>query len=283
MIKTFNSSKKMYYSKTNSKEAEQFPNIMNKEDTKELSSIISSLNSTSSQKENIGLNLQYRQVKLPMSIYESLKQRKKNTQKILEEEKKDQNIIDTLSLYEDNKSTEEQYKRGKMLESENLDKKIKKLNSEENELLLEAENFKNNANTLNQKIKSINDDKDKICNNIMMNELEQKNNNDKIMELQTKIETKIRSNENHKNFEKYLEEQKKIKEKQNYIKTKLCYKCKQQPRIYYYSLCNHLVLCRNCYSNNNNNNNIICPICSKVSELIIKVNLRKSDTSEYII
>lgn len=275
----------MYYSKTNSKEAEQFPNIMNKEDTKELSSIISSLNSTSSQKENIGLNLQYRQVKLPMSIYESLKQRKKNTQKILEEEKKDQNIIDILSLYEDNKSTEEQYKRGKMLESENLDKKIKKLNSEENELLLEAENFKNNANTLNQKIKSINDDKDKICNNIMMNELEQKNNNDKIMELQTKIETKIRSNENHKNFEKYLEEQKKIKEKQNYIKTKLCYKCKQQPRIYYYSLCNHLVLCRNCYSNNNNNNgnNIICPICSEVSELIIKVNLRKSDTSEYII
>ena len=275
----------MYYSKTNSKEAEQFPNIMNKEDTKELSSIISSLNSTSSQKENIGLNLQYRQVKLPMSIYESLKQRKKNTQKILEEEKKDQNIIDTLSLYEDNKSTEEQYKRGKMLENENLDKKIKKLNSEENELLLEAENFKNNANTLNQKIKSINDDKDKICNNIMMNELEQKNNNDKIMELQTKIETKIRSNENHKNFEKYLEEQKKIKEKQNYIKTKLCYKCKQQPRIYYYSLCNHLVLCRNCYSNNNNNNgnNIICPICSEVSELIIKVNLRKSDTSEYII
>lgn len=275
----------MYYSKTNSKEAEQFPNIMNKEDTKELSSIISSLNSTSSQKENIGLNLQYRQVKLPMSIYESLKQRKKNTQKILEEEKKDQNIIDILSLYEDNKSTEEQYKRGKMLENENLDKKIKKLNSEENELLLEAENFKNNANTLNQKIKSINDDKDKICNNIMMNELEQKNNNDKIMELQTKIETKIRSNENHKNFEKYLEEQKKIKEKQNYIKTKLCYKCKQQPRIYYYSLCNHLVLCRNCYSNNNNNNgnNIICPICSEVSELIIKVNLRKSDTSEYII
>jgi hypothetical protein len=274
----------MYYSKTNSKEAEQFPNIMNKEDTKELSSIISSLNSTSSQKENIGLNLQYRQVKLPMSIYESLKQRKKNTQKILEEEKKDQNIIDILSLYEDNKSTEEQYKRGKMLESENLDKKIKKLNSEENELLLEAENFKNNANTLNQKIKAINDDKDKICNNIMMNELEQKNNNDKIMELQTKIETKIRSNENHKNFEKYLEEQKKIKEKQNYIKTKLCYKCKQQPRIYYYSLCNHLVLCRNCYSNNNNNgNNIICPICSEVSELIIKVNLRKSDTSEYII
>ena len=275
----------MYYSKTNSKEAEQFPNIMNKEDTKELSSIISSLNSTSSQKENIGLNLQYRQVKLPMSIYESLKQRKKNTQKILEEEKKDQNIIDILSLYEGNKSTEEQYKRGKMLESENLDKKIKKLNSEENELLLEAENFKNNANTLNQKIKSINDDKDKICNNIMMNELEQKNNNDKIMELQAKIETKIRSNENHKNFEKYLEEQKKIKEKQNYIKTKLCYKCKQQPRIYYYSLCNHLVLCRNCYSNNNNNNgnNIICPICSEVSELIIKVNLRKSDTSEYII
>ena len=275
----------MYYSKTNSKEAEQFPNIMNKEDTKELSSIISSLNSTSSQKENIGLNLQYRQVKLPMSIYESLKQRKKNTQKILEEEKKDQNIIDILSLYEDNKSTEEQYKRGKMLENENLDKKIKKLNSEENELLLEAENFKNNANTLNQKIKAINDDKDKICNNIMMNELEQKNNNDKIMELQTKIETKIRSNENHKNFEKYLEEQKKIKEKQNYIRTKLCYECKQQPRIYYYSLCNHLVLCRNCYSNNNNNNgnNIICPICSEVSELIIKVNLRKSDTSEYII
>ena len=273
----------MYYSKTNSKEAEQFPNIMNKEDTKELSSIISSLNSTSSQKENIGLNLQYRQVKLPMSIYESLKQRKKNTHKILEEEKKDQNIIDILSLYEDNKSTEEQYKRGKMLENENLDKKIKKLNSEENELLLEAENFKNNANTLNQKIKSINDDKDKICNNIMMNELEQKNNNDKIIELQAKIEIKIRNNENHKNFEKYLEEQKKIKEKQNYIKTKLCYKCKQQPRIYYYSLCNHLVLCRNCYSNNNNNNNIICPICSKVSELIIKVNLRKSDTSEYII
>ena len=59
----------MYYSKTNSKEAEQFRNIMNKEDTKELSSIISSLNSTSSQKENIGLNLQYRQVKLTMSIY----------------------------------------------------------------------------------------------------------------------------------------------------------------------------------------------------------------------
>ena len=118
----------MYYSNNRIKEEEKFPNIMTKEDTKELSSIINLLNSKSNPDEKIGLNLQYRQVKLPKNIYILLKERKKNSQNYLEKEKKDANIKSIIAQYEENKSIEEQYIRGKKFEIDSLDKKIKKLN-----------------------------------------------------------------------------------------------------------------------------------------------------------
>ena len=55
----------MYYSIGKSKEAEQYPRIISKEEIKELSSIIKLFNSSSVQNEKIGLNLQYYQVKPP--------------------------------------------------------------------------------------------------------------------------------------------------------------------------------------------------------------------------
>jgi hypothetical protein len=81
----------MYHSLGKSKEDEQFPYIMSKEDTKELSSIINLLNASSPENEKIGLNLQYRQVKIPQTIYNQLNQRKLNCKNYLENEEKDIN------------------------------------------------------------------------------------------------------------------------------------------------------------------------------------------------
>ena len=156
----------MKYSNKRIKEEENFPNIMSKEDTKELSSIINLLNSKSDPNEKIGLNLQYRQVKLPKNIFLSIKERKKICQQYLEKEKKDPNIRSIIKQYEDNKSIEEQYIRGKEYEIDTLDKNIKKLQKEENELLQEVNNFKNKLDNISEKINSTKREKDIIKSNI---------------------------------------------------------------------------------------------------------------------
>ena len=74
----------MNFSNKRTKEEENFPNIMTKEDTKELSNIINLLNSkTDNPDEKIGLNLQYRLIKIPENIYNKIKERNSNSKNYL--------------------------------------------------------------------------------------------------------------------------------------------------------------------------------------------------------
>ena len=246
----------MYYSNNRIKEEEKFPNIMTKEDTKELSSIINLLNSKSNPDEKIGLNLQYRQVKLPKNIYILLKERKKNSQNYLEKEKKDANIKSIIAQYEENKSIEEQYIRGKKFEIDSLDKKIKKLNLEEIELSQEVNNF-----------------------NIKASELEEKNMKNRISELEEKNRINYNKIKKLNELKTYLKEKKQVNEDEINIKKMLCYECKNQPRIYYYAKCQHLALCENCYAKMKQNSK--CPICNENNELVVKVYLENTN-DEYI-
>ena len=265
----------MYHSLGKSKEDEQFPYIMSKEDTKELSSIINLLNASSPENEKIGLNLQYRQVKLPQTIYNQLNQRKLNCKNYLENEEKDINNVNILDLYEENKSAEEQFIRGKIFEIENLDKKIKKLNSEETQLQQEIDNGRINLQNLSKELNTIKEENEKIKNFIKSNATEEKNMQNKIMELQEHNNKQIKKLNNLKNVEEFAKEKKRIKEEEIKIKKMLCYKCKSQPRIVYYSKCKHLALCKNCIAKMENEAK--CPICSEVSELIIKVKFENYD------
>lgn len=269
----------MYYSNGKSKEAELYPNIMKKEDTKELSSIINLLNSTSSPNEKIGLNLQYRQVKLPQKIINDLKERKTRAQKYLENEKKDENNINIIALYEENKSKEEQYKRDKLIENNNLEKNIKKLNSEENNLMQEIENIQNNLKNLSQKINIIKSEKERIQNSIRKFKLDEIKISENFAETKEKNNKKLKELEKLKNVENIMKEKKNIKEEELIIKKFLCYKCKVQPRIFYYSSCEHLALCKNCYVHTEHPK---CPICLRENnQFIIKVILEKTN-NDYI-
>ena len=269
----------MYYSNNRIKEEEKFPNIMTKEDTKELSSIINLLNSKSNPDEKIGLNLQYRQVKLPKNIYILLKERKKNSQNYLEKEKKDANIKSIIAQYEENKSIEEQYIRGKKFEIDSLDKKIKKLNLEEIELSQEVNNFNNKLDNLAEKMKSTQMERDKIKNIIKASELEEKNMKNKISELEEKNRINYNKIKKLNELKTYLKEKKQVNEDEINIKKMLCYECKNQPRIYYYAKCQHLALCENCYAKMKQNSK--CPICNENNELVVKVYLENTN-DEYI-
>ena len=267
----------MYYSLGKSKESEQYPRIMSKEDTKELSSIINLLNSSSAENEKIGLNLQYRQVKIPQTIYNALNQRRLNCKNYLENEKKDKNNNDIIDLYEENKSAEENFIRSKMFEIENLEKKIKKLNSEEAQLIQEIDNGKNNLKNLSQKLNLIQNENEKIKNFIKSNESEEKNMQIKIKEIQEQNIKQKEKLENLKNVEKYTKEKQRIKEEESKIKKMLCYKCKSQPRIVYYSVCEHLALCKNCHAEAGYN--LKCPICKLDNEFVFNVDLGKNDNN----
>ena len=62
----------MKYGKDKQKDNEEFPKVMNREDTKELVSIIENINSQAEPNAKIGLNLQYRQVKIPSNTFFAL-------------------------------------------------------------------------------------------------------------------------------------------------------------------------------------------------------------------
>ena len=268
----------MYYSNGKQKEAEEFPKIMSKEDTKELSSIINLLNTSSAQNEKIGLNLQYRQVKLPQNIYNSLKERKLKALNYLDKDTKNEYNVGVTSLYEENKSTEEQYIRSKIFEIENLERKIKKLKSEEAKLNQECDNVRKSLIISDQDLIKIKEEKNQINNYINKSKNEENETEKKIKEIQELNKKKMQKKENLKNIEKYRKEKNRIKEDESKIKKLLCLECNAQPRHYYYTKCQHLALCKNCY--NKKDNNSICPICKQSSELVIKVLIEK-DNNDY--
>ena len=260
----------MYYSSTRAKELEKFPNIMPKEDLKELSSIINLLNSTANPDEKIGLNLQYRQLKVPEKTLLLIEEKIKNANRYLKNEIKDENIQRINRTYEDNKSKEEIFIRNKEIEKDNLDKTIKKLNLEEVGLSQEYENINNRLYNLDENMNAIRKDNEKIKNSIKSMENERKNLENKISELE--VQNKINYDKKKKlnELNAYLKEQKELKEEEENIKEMLCYKCKSQPRIYYYSECKHLALCKDCFETIEKNT---CPICKNNNELVMKVLL----------
>ena len=248
------------------KEKEQFPKVMTKEDTKELLSIIESLNSKLSPEDKIGFNLQYRQVKIPNNVLQELKKRKAESVKAIDKEKMDE----VLFLYEKNKSEDEQIKRAKLIEIENLDKTLKRLNTEEAELIRENENIKFNKNNLQQRT---NDMKNLI--NRRKKEYDKKVEElEKMKELSKELDSihqeKSKINKDWEEFEIYIKKREKIQKAENDLKSKLCILCFEQIRMIYYSFCGHLSLCKKCYSKTNKYEKK-CPICFEKSELVVKI------------
>ena len=255
-----------YGGKEKQKDNEQFPKIMTREDTQELISLIETLNRNAEPKDKIGLNLQYRQVKIPANIYNSLKNRKNESLKLLEKEK-----IDSIqSTYEDNKSKEEQFNRGKLLEIENINKKLKKLNAEEAELARDYDSIMNNINRIKYKTYILRSEKEESYKFIVKNENEEKKLKEELNNLQSKYDEKIKKQQIYKDLDEYIERNNKIKNDENKLKELLCYKCKKKLRKIYYSGCKHLALCKECYSTDKMYEKK-CPICFKISELVIKI------------
>ena len=255
-----------YSNREKQKDNEQFPKIMTKEDTKELISLVETLNKNAEPKDKIGLNLQYRQVKIPSDIYHSLKNRKNDSLKSLEKEK----IEKIESLYEENKSKEEQFNRRMQLEIEKYDKKLKKLNAEEAELGLDYDGIMTNIAHIRNDTEKLRNEKEESYNFILKNENEEKKLKEELEKLQKNYEEKILKQQIFKDFDEYIERNNKIINEEKKVKELLCFKCKMKLRKIYYSGCKHLALCKECYSNNKKYEKK-CPICSQISELVIKI------------
>ena len=256
----------MNYSKEKIKDKEQFPKIMTKEDTKELISVIDSLNSKLSPEDHIGFNLQFRQVKIPINVLQELKNRKIESMKTMGEEE----INETNIIYEKYKSEDEKIRRVKLIEFENLDKSIKKLNTEEIELFRENENKRANINKL----------KDRV--NIMRSQLitRKEEYNKKYKELQNLVEyskelesilqKKMKVSQDWYKFENFVKKREKINKSEYDLKKKLCFLCHEEIKMIFYTGCGHLALCKKCYSQTHKYEKK-CPICFVKSELVVKI------------
>ena len=71
-------------------------------------------------------------------------------------------------------------------------------------------------------------------------------------------------------LEKYVKEKIRIEKKEDELKKNLCHLCKLNRRMVYYSKCEHLALCKPCYSKHEKYQKK-CPICYQFSELVIKI------------
>lgn len=256
----------MNYGKDKQKENEDFPKVMTKEDTKELISIIETINSQADPKDKIGLNLQYRQLKLPSNVYFALKNRKNMQLKNTDKEKEEK----ILSEYEKNKSLEEQYNRRQLLEIEHLNKILKKLNQEEVEMSREFDNITNNITNLKNKTEILRNEKDKNINSVLEKEIEVRQCAEELERLKNECEFQLNEHEKMKEYEKLVEEKEKLNKDEENIKKILCHNCHTKKRVIYYTGCKHLSLCKKCYSEHKEFEKR-CPICHKISELVVKI------------
>ena len=256
----------MNYGKDKQKENEEFPKVMTKEDTKELISIVETLNRGKDPKDKIGLNLQYRQIKLPSNVYFSLKNRKNKKLNNSDKEKED-NI---LFIYKQNKSEEEQFNRRQLLEIENLNKKLKYLNQEEIEMSREYENITNNIISLRSKIDNLRNEKERTSHFVLEKEIELRSYTNTFEQLRNEYEMKLNEHEQLKEYEKYIEGKEEYIKDEEKVKKILCHYCHNKKRIIYYTGCKHLSLCKKCYSEHKEFEKR-CPICYKISELVVKI------------
>ena len=256
----------MNYLKDKIKENEQFPKVITKEDTKELISIIESLNSKLSPQDKIGFNLQYRQVKLPSNVFQELKKRKSESMKIIDKEK-----VDKINLlYEKNKSKDEQINRAKLLEIENLEKNLKKLNREEADILRECENSTLNLSNLRTKTNNMRYELRERNKEYDKKESEYNNDNTQFNETEKYYQEILNKREEKSVLENYRKKKFKVEKEEKELKRMLCHACQGEKKMIYYSACRHLSLCKKCYSKYNKYEKN-CPICNKISELILKI------------
>lgn len=264
----------MSYPKDTQYENDQFPTILSKEDTRELLSIIETINSNEDQKNKIGLNLQFRQLRIPEKILQSLIDRKNEVKNL---KTKDKEIIEKiLNIYDDNKNNVEIYEREKNFDIERMDKEIKQYNMEESELDSEIEktikkikDVKDNTN----EIRYENDNRNKY---IMKNEIEVKTMEENIDILNKEYDAKLNKSEAWKELKNYIKNKEKINTEEKAVKNLFCVICKREKRKIYYLGCQHLALCKKCYSENKKYEKK-CPICSKISELVVRLDeIKKS-------
>lgn len=253
----------MSYSRERKKESEQFPKVMTKEDTRELLSIIESLNSKLDQEDKIGINLQYRMIKLSSFVLNNLKERKIESSRNKEKEKEKEEKI--LNIYENNKSEEEQFIRRQSLELEKLNKKLKQLKAEEEDIDNETEKMNNNIDNFKKKINNLRNEEDKINNTIVQKEIEAKKYEAQLINVEKEYDENRDCLEKWEEFERYIDKKARINNEEEKTKKMLCCKCNKNIKTIYYSKCQHLSLCKKCqYSQR-------CPLCSKNSEFIVIV------------
>ena len=152
-----------------------------------------------------------------------------------------------------------------------------KLKLEEAKLNQESENARNSLINSNAELENVKEEKNRIQNYINNNKTEGKKLEEKIAEIQEINIKKMKKKENLKSLERYRNERNRAKEDDYQIKKLLCVKCNEHPRDYFYTKCQHLALCKNCYIKANNSE---CPICKQKSELVMKV-LIKRDNNDY--
>lgn len=259
----------MYHSKDSQYQNEQFPTIMSKEETRELLSIIEEINSNEDQNNKIGLNLQFRHLRIPEKILQSLVDRKNHVKQSKTKEKENTDNIN--NIYEDNKNNIEYYEREKYFDIEKMDKEIKKYNIEESELDSEIEKKNLNINNLKSKTNIIRYENDKRNNFIMKNEIEVKQMEEYIENLNNVYDEKLNKSEAWKEFKNYIKKKDEINNEEKIIKNMFCVMCKGEKRKIYYLGCQHLALCKKCYGSNKKYEKK-CPICFKISELVVRLD-----------
>ena len=259
----------MFHSKDNQYQNEQFPTIMSKEDTRDLLSIIETINSNEDQNTKIGLNLQFRHLRIPEKILKSLIDRKNEVKNIKSKEK--ENNANILNIYEENKNNEEDYEREKSFDIERMDKEIKQYNIEEAELDSEIEKIVQNISDLKNKTNIIRYENDKRNKFIMKNEIEVKKMEELIDNLNKEYDEKLNKSEAWKEFKNFIKKKEEINNEEKTIKNMFCVICKGEKRKIYYLGCQHLVLCKKCYGANKKYEKK-CPICSKISELVVRLD-----------
>ena len=259
----------MFHSKDGQYQNDQFPTIMSKDDTRELLSIIETINSNEDQTNKIGLNLQFRHLRIPEKILQSLIDRKNEVKSIKTKEK--ENSENILNIYEDNKNMVEDYEREKYFDIERMDKEIKQYNKEEGELDREMEQIIKDISDLKAKTNNIRYENDKKNKFIMKNEIEAKKMEENIDNLNKEYDEKLNKTEAWKEFKNYIKKKEEINNEEKTIKNMFCVLCKAQKRKIYYLGCQHLVLCKKCYGSNKKYEKK-CPICSKISELVVRLD-----------
>lgn len=266
-------------------EPEEFPKVMGKQEKEELYSIMDKINRENEKtgKGKIGINFQYSQIKVPISILKEMEDKIKEYNKIIiKEEKEEDNSItnstnESKKLFTENKRKEEQLVRKHRINLADIDKNIHKINNEEQKIKLKLNSITTNINEYKENMKKTRNEQNEIS--------KEKNDNFDIVsglekvinKSQIEIEEKGKKKKFNERIIDIYEKKKNLKEKGNLVRKNLCYACHKEIRKMLYLGCLHLAICYSCFNKNKKKFIDKCPICSKKSEMTIGVDYKKKD------